>query len=213
MSPVVDLWAATASERASILETFEGLTDDQWDAPSLCGHWTVRQVLGHLVVAADPPTLRFLREVAKARGSFDVANDRLALAQAERPTAELIDTYRGLLSARNAPPGIGPRGPLSDVLLHSLDVRIPLGLPTERPPEHWGPAVELLFDRLASRVFVPPGRPSVRWVATDLDWSTGTGDEIHGPIADIGMAASGRPPRLDALTGPGVAAVEVWLRT
>lgn len=38
----MDLWATIVEERASILETFEGLNAEQWDVRSLCGHWTVR---------------------------------------------------------------------------------------------------------------------------------------------------------------------------
>lgn len=208
----MDIWAAIAEERASILETFEGLAPEQWDVPSLCGHWTVRQVLGHLVIAADPPTGRFLVELAKAGGSFDKANDRLARAEAERPTDELVARYRERLGRRKTPPGFGPPAPLSDILLHSLDVRIPLGLPSDRPAERYAPALELLFDKRGERVFVPKGRPALRWVATDHSWTHGTGDEVQGTMADLAMAASGRGARVDALTGPGQPALAAWLR-
>lgn len=208
----MDIWTAIAEERASILKTFEGLSAEQWDTPSLCGHWTVRQVLGHLVIAADPPTGRFLVELAKAAGSFDKANDRLARAEAERPTADLIARYRERLGKRSTPPGFGPSAPLSDILLHSLDVRIPLGLASERPADRYEPALELLFDRPGQRVFVPKGRPSLRWVATDHAWEHGTGDEVQGAMADLALAASGRGARVDALTGAGQPALAAWLR-
>ena len=208
----MDLWTTIAEERASLLETFEGLTAPQWEVPSLCGHWTVRQVLGHLVIAAAPPMRRFLGEAARARGSFDTANDRLARAEAERPIDQLLAGYRELVGARFAPPGIGPRGPLSDILLHSLDVRLPLGLPSDRPSERYLPSLEMLFTRRAMVGFVPKGRPPVRWVAIDHAWSHGRGDEVQGTMADVTMAASGRGARVDALTGPGQPAVAAWLR-
>jgi uncharacterized protein (TIGR03083 family) len=208
----MDLWTTIAEERASLLETFEGLTAPQWEVPSLCGHWAVRQVLGHLVVAADPPMGRFLGEAVKARGSFDTANDRLACAEAERPVEDLLARYRELVSARYAPPGIGPRGPLTDILLHSLDVRIPLGLPSDRPAERYLPSLEILFTRRAMVGFVPKGRPPVRWVATDHAWSHGRGDEVQGTMVDLTMAASGRGARVEALTGPGQPALAAWLR-
>ena len=129
----MDIWAVIAEERTSLIETFEGLRDGQWDTPSLCGHWTVRQVLGHLVIATDPPGGRFAREVLKAFGSFDKANDRLALEQADRPIAELLADLRAGVEAFT-PPGLGPEAPLHDILLHSLDVRIPLGLPSRDRP-------------------------------------------------------------------------------
>lgn len=208
----MDLWGAIVDERRSILETFDALSPEQLATPSLCGHWSVQQVLGHLVIAADPPTRRFVIELAKARGSFDVANDRLAIAEAERPTVELIDRYRERISKRSTPPGFGPQAPLLDILLHSLDVRIPLGLPSDQPADRYAPALELLFDRRGQRIFVPKGRPALRWVATDLSWTHGTGDEVEGTMADLALAASGRAAHIDALTGPGQPALAVWLR-
>lgn len=208
----MDLWPWIREERASILETFEGLTDSQWDVPSLCGAWNVRQVLGHLIVAAAPPKGRFVVEVAKARGSFDKANDRLAREEAERPTSELIDRYRAVLDERNTPPGFGPEAPLGDILLHSLDVRIPLGLPSDRPPERYAPVLETVLGRLGARIFAPPRRPSLHWVATDHLWTHGTGEEVAGTMADLALAATGRSARVDALTGPGQRALVAWLR-
>jgi uncharacterized protein (TIGR03083 family) len=208
----MDLWPWIREERAALLETFEGLTGEQWDVPSLCGGWSVRQVLGHLVVAAAPPKGRFLVEVAKARGSFDKANDRLAREAAERPTAELLARYKDLLDERNTPPGFGPEAPLTDILLHSLDVRIPLGLPSERPAERYAPALEVVLGRRGARIFARRGRPSLHWVATDHLWTYGTGEEVQGTMADLILAATGRGPRLDALTGPGQRLLATWLR-
>jgi uncharacterized protein (TIGR03083 family) len=208
----MDLWPAIREERTSLLGTFEALTPEQWDTPSLCGEWTVRQVLGHLVVAADPPLGRFVLELAKGFGSFDKANDRLAREEAERPTADLIARYDERLDKRSTPPGLGASAPLSDILLHSLDVRLPLGLPCDRPAERYEPALGLLFDRRGQLAFVPKGRPDLRWVATDHEWAHGTGDEVQGTMADLALVASGRGVRIDALTGPGQPAVAAWLR-
>lgn len=200
-----------AEERASILETFEGLAPEQWDVPTLCGDWTVRQMLAHLILAADPPFGRYTVEMVKAGGSFDRANTRIAVAEAQRPTDELIARYRERFGKRYAPPVLGPSAPLTDVLLHSLDVRIPLGLPTERPPERYAACLDLLLSRKRVLGFVRGGRPSLRWVATDHEWSTGRGDEVHGTMADLALAASGRACRIDALTGPGQPALAAWL--
>lgn len=208
--PTVDLWALVEEERASLLGTYEALTPEQWDAPSLCGSWTVRQLLGHLIVAADVPMLGFMVAVVKAGGSFDRAQDSLARAEAERPPAELLARYRDRLANRRTPPGFGPSAPLTDILVHSLDVRLPLGLPSERPAERYAPALGLLFDRRGQAFFVPKGRPSLRWVATDHPWSHGTGEELQGTMADLTLAASGRSVRLDALTGAGMPALATW---
>lgn len=170
-------------------------------------------MLGHLVVAADPPAARLLVELVKARGSFDTANDRLARAEAERPTAELLERYRERVGARKTPPGFGTEAPLTDVIVHSHDIAIPLGLPSERPPERYAPGLDLLLGARGARVFVPAARPHLRWVATDHAYARGAGDEVHGTMADLALTASGRRARLAALTGPGAPALQAWLAT
>ena len=111
------------------------------------------------------------------------------------------------MSKQFTPPGLGPEAPLHDILLHSLDVRIPLGLPIETAPERYAPALDITFSAIGARTLVPKGRPKVRWVATDHEWSHGEGDEVHGGMADLALAVSGRGVRVDALTGPGQPAV------
>ena len=207
----MDIWGVIAEERTSLLDTFEGLTGEQWEVPSLCGSWTVRQVLAHLTLAMDPPMGRYGAAVAKALGSFDKANDRLAREEAERPIDELLARYRERIPKRFAVPGLGPAAPLSDILLHSLDVRIPLGISTAPPPERYEATMELLLTRRAQQGFVPKRRPSLRWVATDHPWSGGAGPEVEGTMADLALAASGRAARLDALGGPGQRALSLWL--
>ena len=204
------MWAVIEEEREGLAATFDAVPEGAWDTPSLCGHWTVRQVLGHVVVASKPPMGRFMLEMVKARGSFDTANDRLALASAARPVDELRAAFRANASARFTPPGLGPEAPLHDVLLHSLDVRIPLGVPTARPAERYAPALELALSKKGERTLAPKGRPAVRWVATDLPWEQGEGPEVHGTMADLTLIASGRPARLDELTGDGVPALATW---
>ncbi|MEU7813268.1 maleylpyruvate isomerase N-terminal domain-containing protein [Pseudonocardia sp. NPDC049154] len=41
-------------------------------------------------------------------------------------------------------------------------------------------------------------------VATDAAWSSGEGPAVHGTVADLLLAAAGRPAALTGLSGPGV---------
>jgi len=207
----MDLWPITIEARHSLLATFEELDDVQWDVPSLCGEWTIRQMLAHLILAARPPARRFAVAVTKARGSFDRANHALAVADADQPVDDLLSTYRIVIDHRFAPPGWPAAAPFSDILLHSLDVRIPLGLANDQPPAHYEPVLGLLFRRFASS-FTTGGRPTVRWAATDHSWSHGDGPEVRGTMADLALTAAGRAAHVDQLTGDGVAAIENWLR-
>jgi hypothetical protein len=45
----------------------------------------------------------------------------------------------------------------------------------------------------------------LRLVADDLDWSWGTGPEVHGSAEALVLMLTGRPIRAEELTGPGAA--------
>src|ERR1700678_1954715 len=49
MTTVTDVWTDVHQERQALLELLETLTPEQWDAPSLCAAWRVRDVVGHMV--------------------------------------------------------------------------------------------------------------------------------------------------------------------
>ena len=206
-----DLWPITIGARRALLATFEDLDEGQWEVRSLCEGWTTREVLAHLVLAARPPMRRYARAVVRAKGDFDAANRALAASDAQRPIDDLLAGYREVVDHRFAPPGWPDAAPLSDILLHSLDVCIPLGREIDRPAEHFEPVLDLLFRRLG-RSFTRDDRPDVRWVATDHEWSHGTGAEVRGTMSDLALTAAGRPARLDRLEGDGVAPLRSWLR-
>jgi len=206
----MDLWPWTVDARHSLLVTFEELDDEQWAVESLCEGWSIREVLAHLILAARPPARRYLAAIARARGNFDKANQVLAVADGRRPTAELVAEYRSVVNYRFSPPGWPQAAPLSDILLHSLDVRLALGVASDQQPERYEPVMGLLFGPLR-RSFTQAKRPSLRWVATDHSWTNGTGPAVEGAIADLAFTAAGRRGRIDQLSGEGVPAVRLWL--
>ncbi len=206
----MELWPITLDARRSLLTTFEQLDGDQWDTPSLCGEWTVREVLAHLILAMKPPLRRYAATAARMRGSFDRANHHLAVEDAKKPLEELLADYRSALEHRFAPPGWPEAAPLSDILLHSLDVRVSLGIDDDTPPAHYEPVMGLILG-LAGRAVLGSRPPAVRWVATDLDWRHGDGDEVRGAMADLALAAAGRRARIDHLDGYGVEVLWAWL--
>ncbi len=206
----MDLWPITIGARRSLLSTFEQLDEEQWQVPSLCEGWTIRDTLAHVTLAARPPIKRYVVAMARAKGSFDRANDALAVADGQRPVDELLADYRAVLEHRFSPPGWPQAAPLADILMHSLDVRIPLGLETDEPAPHYEPVLGLLFGRFG-HAFTRSGRPAVRWTGTDHEWSHGEGRTVSGTMADLALTAAGRDARVDHLDGDGVPAVAAWL--
>ena len=198
------VFAATGRARRSVADLLDGLDDAQLATPSLCAGWSVKDVAGHLVAAVATPTGTFLRELLRRRGDAHKTNTALARKLAERPAAELAGLLREHADREFSPPVVGPRGPLSDGLVHEGDMRVPLGLPHAPPPADVAPALEFITTGRPVG-FVPRGAlRDLRLVATDLDWAWGDGDPLEGRAIDLLMAACGRTALLPALTGAGV---------
>ncbi|MDT4934101.1 MAG: hypothetical protein QOK11_1993 [Pseudonocardiales bacterium] len=195
-----------AAERLTLADVLGTLTPAQARTPSCCGDWTVHQVAGHLLMPLATPLSRFLGHLVAARGSFARANDRATRAFAERPLPQLAAGLRE--NARNPfhPPTFGHEAPLTELVVHGQDLRLPLGLPVRFPPEALVVALDMLAGRKARRAFVPAGlHQGLRFEASDVGWSAGTGALVRGPGAALAFAMTGRTQTLDELTGDGVA--------
>lgn len=175
-------------ERLRIADLAEGWSADQWDVPSLAAGWRVREVMAHLTMPFAVSLPRMVVGLARNRGSFDRFADRWARAAAADTAPEVFAAdLRANATSRFTPPGAGPEAPLTDVIVHGLDMRIPLGLPTS---ELARAALETTLGFLAT----PAGRrigvaPDVfatrRFEATDVDWSHGTGPTHRAPATDL----------------------------
>lgn len=205
------IWEDIATERLGIADVLDGLTDAQWQTPSLCGKWTVRDLAGHLVVPFRVSVPAFGFAVLKARGSFHRANAALAVSQGRRPTAELIADLRAHAHSHFTPPGQGPLAPLTDQLVHGQDLRIPLGINDTRDPEMWRQALDHLVSPAAKAGFTGRALPPLEFVATDLDWHHGSGAQVSGPAYAIALALTSRPVSLPRLSGPGVEELTRWV--
>lgn len=200
----MDTFAAIADERRALADQLAGLTGEQQATQSLCSEWTVHQVLGHLVVPLEVGVPKFLRAMLAARGNFDRANVRLAKEQARRPFGELVEVLREKADSRFTPPGSGPEAPLADVLVHGLDIRWPLGLTREVPPDRLRVALGWLVTGAVDGP-VPKGAPAgLRVEADDLDWAPGEGPVVRGPADALLLAVTGRTVALGSLGGDGV---------
>lgn len=206
------VFAATARGRRAVADLLDGLDEAQLATPSLCAGWSVQVVAGHLT-AAVTPTRAFVRELLRQRGNAHATNTALARRFAELPTAALAALLRAHADRKFAPPVVGARGPLADVLIHEGDMRVPLGLPHAPDPADVAPALEFVTTGRPVG-FVPRGAlRGLRLVATDLDRAWGDGDELSGRAVDLLMAACGRTALLPSLAGRGVAVLAGRLTT
>lgn len=199
----MDTFAAIADERRTLADELESLSAEQWDTPSLCKAWTVRQVLGHLVMPLTVAGPKFLVGLLTSGFNFDKANVKLSNAVAEKSPDELLALLRLHAEHRFTPPGFGPEAPLTDVLVHGMDIRRALG----RAHAFDGERQRAVLDFIGggSRGFVPKSRVAgLEFEAADLDWSRGEGDVVRGAAEALMMAIAGRSAALADLEGPGV---------
>jgi uncharacterized protein (TIGR03083 family) len=206
------VFAAVAAQRRSFAELIDGLDDEQLATPSLCAGWDVKTVAAHVVSTVSDGMPGFLRMAVRC-ASLSRGIDRLARRRAQAPAADIVAALRANADRPVTSPVFGPRGPLADILVHTGDVRIALGLPFEPDLPHSESAMDFLTGGWPIG-FVPLGRlRGIRLSANDIGKSWGTGAEISGPVGALMMSVCGRTASLDALDGPGCAVLRKRLST
>jgi uncharacterized protein (TIGR03083 family) len=196
------VFAAVAQQRRQFASLIGDLDDAQLTTPSLCSGWDVKTVAAHVVSTVRDGMPGFL-QMAIRHGSLSRGIDVLARRRAQAPTAEIVAALHEHADRPITSPIFGPRGPLADILVHTGDVRIALGLPYEPDVRHATVAMDFLTERWPIGL-LPVGRlRGIRLSATDVSRSWREGVEVTGPVAALLMGVCGRTPLLDALTGPG----------
>ncbi|BFU45335.1 maleylpyruvate isomerase family mycothiol-dependent enzyme [Krasilnikovia sp. MM14-A1004] len=198
-----EVWQAIDDERRSLADLLDDLSGPEWETPSLCAGWRVREVAAHLTLAHAGP-LSALAWLVRARGDFHRMILDSAVRQAELPVDRFAILLRGMVGSRRKAPGISHLEPLIDILVHGQDIAIPLGRTRPMPLAAAAAA--------ANRVW-PMGWPfharrilnGLELVATDHPWSVGQGRRVEGPMASLLLLITGRRAALPALSGPGTA--------
>jgi len=197
-----DIWTTIAAERGALADDLANLAPAQWDTPSLCGEWTVRDIVAHMSATASLNPATFFVNMAKAGFNFDrFANGQIAKHRGPDPAATLNE-FRGLRDSTSAPPG--PKTSwLGEVVVHGEDVRRPLGIRHTYAPE----AVRQVIDFYQGSNMLIGSKKRIDGLAlaaTDDDWQHGQGERVEGPLLSLLLAMTGRGAACDDLAGPGV---------
>src|SRR5437588_12757170 len=110
MTNDADLQPAVAAEYLALADLLASATDTQWDAPSLCAGWRVREVVAHMTMPFRYSTPRFLGEMVRSGGNFARMADRVARRDARAPIGELLAGWRSNEDSPWQPPGGGLEG-------------------------------------------------------------------------------------------------------
>lgn len=197
---VDEVWAVTDAERNAVCELLESLTPAQWEQPSLCAGWRVREVAAHLALS-HAGVIQVLPWLLRGGLRFNAMIDLSARAAAEAHSAEEdIARIRGFVGSRRHAPGTTRIEPMLDIMVHGQDIARPLGIGWPMPSVAAAVAASRAWD--ISFPFRARKRFAGReLIADDVDWRRGAGRPVHGPIADLLLALTGRPAGLEALSG------------
>ena len=132
------------------------------------------------------------RAFLRGRGGFN----RTIYLEARRRRRQAARGDRGRLRAattgsRRHPPGTSYVDPLLDVLVHTQDIVLPLGRAHAMPPEAAAVAARRV-ERLEWLFHGHRRSRGLRLVATDVDWSAGSGDLVERPMQDLLLHLTGR---------------------
>ncbi|MDT5364406.1 MAG: hypothetical protein QOC69_6168 [Mycobacterium sp.] len=190
-------------ERIEFADFLTGLTPEQWDAPTLCTGWRVRDVAAHVVSFEGMTPRELTARFLKGRLQMDRINGLGVGDLTDRSPEQLIALLRDNAEPRGMGAGFGGRVALTDNMIHQQDIRRPLGLARTIPVERLCAALD--FVRYSPTIRGAWRVRGVRLIATDVDWSHGKGPEVRGPGEALLMVMAGRPDALRDLDGPGLA--------
>jgi uncharacterized protein (TIGR03083 family) len=204
-----DSWRVIAERRLALAALLEPLTDAEWDTPSLCAGWRVRDVAAHVALAPQVPSVTaMIADGVRARGSFHRLNHDVSVRHATARTGRaLVAELRAHAASRRLPVVTNYRNILFDVLVHAQDIAIPLGRELATPRDAALAGVDRVWT-MGWPFWARRRLRGIRLVASDVDWSAGAGSELRGPIDALLLLLTGRAAAaLPRLTGPGVAAL------
>ena len=199
-------WPVIHAERQALADDLAGLSDQQWQAPSLCAGWTVQDVAGHIVATARMTPGKFFGHFIGSGFNFDkMAAKDIAVETAGGPAGTLAGLNE-VMSRTTAPPG-PIDAMLGEALIHPADIRRPLGIAHDYPTD----AVVRVLDFFKKSNLIIGAKSRIAGLtlrATDADWSFGSGPEVSGPAHSLLLAMTGRKVALADLSGDGVATLE-----
>jgi uncharacterized protein (TIGR03083 family) len=180
-----------AAEYLALADVLEAATEDEWNAPSLCEGWRVRDVIIHLTMPAryDPEAPR--PELEAHDVPLGLLTREISARDAQLPTDGLVGNLRSEVMLYWESPRSGYRGALNHVVIHGLDVTVPLKVERHPPKETMRVVLDNLTEGRIHEHFstVIAGR---RLEATDLNWSCGVGALLRGTAEDLALALCGR---------------------
>lgn len=201
-------WDMYAAERSDVRDFLASLTPEQWNEPSLCRGWRVRDVAVHLLVDEPLEQLGVVHALVKAatfRFSVHRINEWWIARNRDRATSTIVAAFDGPWHPGGISKMLGPGTGMRAMVIHHQDMRRALEVPRAIPEERLRAALDVVLTRRGSTNLGSCERATgLRLQADDINWSWGNGPEVRGTAEAILMAVAGRPSVLADLSGEGL---------
>ena len=197
-----DVWPTIHTERAALAADLGSLEASDWDTPSLCEGWTVRDVVAHMTGTAKISAGSFFPKLISSGFSLTKLQKKdIALLRGGSPQDTLANFTSEINSSKHPPGPIDTW--LGETVVHSEDIRRPLGIEHQYSAEALTRVAD--FYKGSNLVIGTKKRiAGLQLTATDVDWSHGEGPAVSGPMAALLMAMAGRKEAISDLSGDGV---------
>ncbi|WP_417365836.1 maleylpyruvate isomerase family mycothiol-dependent enzyme [Glutamicibacter arilaitensis] len=202
MVGTTQLWTLVRAERETLCEFLGNLEQDQWQQESQCPPWTVRHIVAHIAAAGSTATGAWLANMLRSGFNTDRHNARLLEKFLGDSPDQTFENFRNSCDNSIAPLNSVP-GLLGEVVVHSQDIAVPLGITLQPGAE----AVWEVAEFFVSNNFAVNSKTlakGLKIVAVDQEFTVGTGPEVRGKLLDIVMVLAGRRHGLAQLDGDGV---------
>ncbi len=207
---MTDVMGMVSAELEELVEVLREIPPDDWDRPSACDGFRVRDVAAHLSLVLSPMSWRLARGLAHTPGKVAEIGGAWSVEHADQHTpSELIAS----LEQRVAHPRKGflgrvdpPDNMLSDHATHVQDVRVGLDRRAPHDPARGRAVLDATVRLWRPITWGSRERAKdLRLVASDIDWTHGSGPEVSGPYDALLLALGGRRAGLPLLAGDGLA--------
>ena len=185
------VWPMLAAERTALVDYLPTLSDGDWKCQSPCAGWTVHDLIAHVVAGAQTTPLNFGPGLIASGFSFDRLAARGIRQQGNANPTQLIAALRARIDAKTQP----GKAYLGEIVVHSEDLRRAVGAPAGDHPAAHLIAVGDYYAGSGGPVGGKKRVAGLKLSATDLEWTTGSGPEVEGPLVALIMATCGADSR------------------
>ena len=118
----MDIWPTVHAERKALADDLRDLGTEDWGRPSLCGDWTVRDVLAHMASGAKLTPPAFFGKLIGSGFSFDKVQEKGVATNRGASPADTLANFESVVTSVKHPPGPTQTW-LGETIVHSEDIR------------------------------------------------------------------------------------------